>query len=137
VPEDQAQFRALVARVLSSVLGDRRHRAWALRRGGGRDQQLPTRLSSEDVREETAAGPDRVAERDELREWMERALEYLEPDDRRLVELRNHDGLRFGEIAERLALQSSHAARMRFNRALAKLASRAARLRTALDPLTG
>lgn len=75
-----------------------------------------------------ATAPGAALERSELREWVRLALEFLDPDDRRAVVWRDFDGLAFAEIAGRLGV-TEDAARMRYRRALPKLAQSLKKLR--------
>ena len=58
---------------------------------------------------------------------MRLALELLDPEDRQLIVLRQWDNLEFNEIGEKMGL-APDAARMRFNRALPKLAMKVQQL---------
>lgn len=64
--------------------------------------------------------PVQRAGRSEHEQLVRRAVASLTPDDRRLVELRNVDSLRFREIGRRLAI-SEDAARRRHERAARRL----------------
>jgi len=134
-PESEAQFRALLARVLVTVLRDRIEAQRALRRGGGRvEEALPDEgLSRFEAMAASITAPDAAAERSELEQWIRVGLEFLEPDDRRVIVLRQFDGKSFDEIAVEMSLTGPDAARMRFNRALPRLARRVAEIRTAVE----
>jgi len=71
--------------------------------------------------------PDR-ASANERREWIRLALELLDASDRENLHLREWLGLTFEEIDRRLGV-TPNAARMRFDRAVPKLARKAAALR--------
>jgi RNA polymerase sigma-70 factor (ECF subfamily) len=66
-------------------------------------------------------GPVTAASAREERARLERALKALEPAQRNLIQLRTRDGLSYADMAERLALPSSDAARVRYARALLAL----------------
>ena len=55
------------------------------------------------------------------------ALNLIEPEDRRIIQWHDFDGLGFAEIGERLSM-SEDGARSRHRRALARLRSQATRL---------
>jgi RNA polymerase sigma factor (sigma-70 family) len=81
--------------------------------------------------------PDQAAERNETRELVRLALEFLEPEDRAAIVGRDFEELSFAEIAQRLRV-AEDAARMRYRRALPKLAKALSRLREGkLESLLG
>jgi RNA polymerase sigma-70 factor (ECF subfamily) len=73
-----------------------------------------------------ASGPEAAAERAELRELLDRAIEALPPEARRTLELREIDGLGYAEIARCLGIPKGtvmsrlHYARRRLRAALAR-----------------
>jgi RNA polymerase sigma-70 factor (ECF subfamily) len=80
----------------------------------------------------SATNPGERAARDELVDRVRLALELCEPDERRIVVLRALEGLGFDEIGRRVGL-APDAARMRYRRALPRLAARMAPLADTLD----
>jgi len=122
---DREQFRALVARTVVNVLHDQRD--WHSAR-----QRDPRRERSESVLDFTAVGsatsPSAAAERTETGDLVRLGLELLEPEDRKVVLLREWDGAAFPAIGQALGI-TEDAARMRFQRALKKLAGCIQRLR--------
>ena len=72
--------------------------------------------------------PGSAAVKAETRDWLRLALELLEPDDRNVILWREYEQLPFAVVAERLAM-AEDAARMRFARALPKLAKKLKALR--------
>lgn len=78
--------------------------------------------------DQSAASPSRVAERREREEWIRLALEFVDPDDRQVILLREWEKLSFEEIGSRLGC-TSEAARKRFTRALPKLVQQLRELR--------
>jgi len=66
--------------------------------------------------------PDALAAFVDEQERLFRALESLRPEDRLVIELRELEGLRFREIAERMGRPSEGAAQVHHARALARLA---------------
>jgi RNA polymerase sigma factor (sigma-70 family) len=135
----RAQLRALLARIVENVLCDAHERAGAKKRGGGRDQALPSdSVLERDRPARSVTSPSEAAQRGERAAWVRLALELLEPEDRRVVYLRQWLDLPFEEVGARLGL-SPDTARMRFNRALPRLAQklellRAGRLAEAIGP---
>lgn len=126
VVADKDHFRALVARIVENVLR-MRHRAL---RAGRRDVAKERRFATGVVLDLTASGtsPSAAASRDERRAWLDLGLELLAPADREIVLLRQWEGLSFAAAAARLGV-SEDAARMRFARALRRLARVVQRLR--------
>ncbi|MBI4585727.1 MAG: sigma-70 family RNA polymerase sigma factor [Planctomycetes bacterium] len=117
----RSQFRALLARIVENLLRDEADRYTACRRSLHRERPLPpdSRLCL-DASMDSAQRPSRQAERQEWEAWVRLGLELVEPEERQIILFRYWDGLPFARIAQRLGI-SEDAARMRFNRALARL----------------
>lgn len=129
VVADTRQFRALVARIVENVLRDQHDLHTAKKRGGGRVEALPSEsVLRLDAAADSVTRPSEAAARDEMRAWMRLALELLEPDDRQVILLREFEGLQFDAIGERLGIGMT-GARMRFARAIPRLADRMKQLR--------
>ena len=115
VPENGAQFRALLKRIaLNEVLDERRRQG----RRGTRlrvDSVLDSRstLSGFGRPQTTADRPSQAAERSEESEWVRLALQFLEPEDRYLLLASEVEGLDWSTIAAELGLSSPDAARVR------------------------
>jgi RNA polymerase sigma-70 factor, ECF subfamily len=132
-PENRAQFRGLLAKVLLYAMRDRLDQIRTAKRSSGREQPLPSvGISRIVARDRTPTTPDSALKRGEQREWVRLALELVQPEERKILELRQFDELSFAEIASQLGLASEDAARMRFNRALASLTLCIQKLRTAV-----
>lgn len=123
----EAQFRALLLRVIEHAIGDQYdyHQAW--RRRASREQPLPSDTVI-DLTGRAPTPPDERAERNEEQALLRLALELLDPPSRRLIQLRAWDNLPFHEIAARLST-SEPAARKQHQRALQRLAQLLDRLR--------
>lgn len=141
VCSDRAHLRALLARMVENTIRGEAHHHTA----GKRDVRREARAVADATRtvlildQRTAAvtDPGQAAAKAETRDWLRLALELLEPDDRNAILWREFDGLPFAEVAARLGM-AEDAARMRFARALPKLAAklralRAGRLGSLLD----
>ena len=129
VTADRRQFRALVARIVENHLRDAHDHHAAERRHPQRERELPNDSVLDLDRSRHAAGlPPVVAARDEQEAWVHLALELLDPPDRQVLRLRQWQELEFAEVGQRLGI-SETAARMRFQRALPKLAQQLLRLR--------
>ena len=126
---DEDAFRGLLARIVENNIKDRRK--WFER--ACRDQQRERSRFSDSVlaldppRASVTNPAKRVAENERV-EWVRLALELLDPGDRELILWREFDELSFREIAERLGC-NENAARMRFQRALPRLAVKVAALK--------
>ncbi len=127
---DRARFRALLAKIVENVLCDAADHAQAQRRGGGRPHDQETVAVPLDAHAASLTSPSSHASRLEEQAWLEIALELLEAEDRRLIRMREWDRLEFDAIGARLGL-APDAARMRFNRALGRLARKVVALRSA------
>lgn len=129
VVSDMGQFRALVARIVENVLRDQRDYFEAEKRKAGRERCLPAdSVINLDARHRIIERPSQVAHRRERQELVRVALELLDEEDRDIIRLRQFGGKSFAEVSEVLGV-SEDAARMRFNRALPRLAVRVKELR--------
>lgn len=126
---DEAQFRGLLARVIENTLRDRNDWFRAKRRNLGRAAPMPAD-SVLDLQSGTllSSTPSRQATREENRAWVRLALELLEPEDRKLILGRDYEQRQFAEIGAELGLTAA-AARMRWTRAVGRLAQAMVKLR--------
>lgn len=119
VVSSRAQFRALLARMVENNLRDARR--FHERRGlGDRAGSVHESVLDLDGGGGARAAPQQAAAKSDLREWLELALEFLPEEDRRLVRGREFEGKGFEALGEELGMKAN-TARMRFQRALAKL----------------
>jgi RNA polymerase sigma factor (sigma-70 family) len=122
-------FRGLMVRIIENVIRGELDYHQALRREIARERPLPgdtlLQLGSELP---SVTRPSQHAQRSEREAWVRLALELLDPRDRDVVLLRQWKELSFAEIAEELGISES-GARMRFQRALPKIAKQVAALR--------
>lgn len=126
---DRDHLRGLLARMVENVLCVQARHAQAEKRDVRREATAPTE-SVLILDRQPAAGstPSQAAASNEDQAWVRLAVEMLEPDDRSVVLWREFQGLSFADIAHRLEI-AEDAARMRFNRALPKLAHKLELLR--------
>ncbi len=125
---DQQQLRAFLARVVENVLADQARFHQAARRDVRRRQPLPSdSVLQLDGAADPVTRPSQAADQNEQRAWIRIALELLGAEDRQVVLLRDWEELGFGEVGERMGL-SAAAARMRYVRALPRLAKTVQRL---------
>lgn len=125
--DDVTAYRGLIACIVENTIrklirDGRRQRRWA-----GGEEPLPS--GSVVALSGGATRPSMSADRNERRAWIQLGLELLDPRDRELVLWRQWDGKSFAEIGAALDV-SEDAARMRFERALQRLAQAVARLRS-------
>jgi RNA polymerase sigma-70 factor (ECF subfamily) len=133
VVSDRGHLRGLLARMVENVLRVQANHHQAQKRDLRREQAaLAAAATGDSILEldlpAAVTRPDRAAERSETRDWVRLALEFLEADDRNAIVWRDYEDLPFAEIAERLGV-AEDAARMRYRRALPKLAKALSSLR--------
>lgn len=129
VVSDRDQLHGLLARMVENVLRVQAHHHQAQKRDVRREAAPDgsrTRLDLDLPADVTR--PSEAAARNETRDWVRLAMELLEPEDRNVVLWREYHDLPFAEIAERLGV-AEDAARMRYRRALPRLARKLALLR--------
>lgn len=99
------------------------------RRNHAREQAIPsdTLLNLGDS-DQMPTRPDKKVEKAEFRNWVQLAIEFLSDEERAVVRLRQFEEKSFDEIGAELGI-TSDAARMRFNRALPRLAEKISALR--------
>lgn len=135
---DRGHFRALLLRMVENRLSSLASR----QRRQKRDVQRETPLASDhgleviDLdRAAEATDPGDAAARDDVRGWVRLALEVLDTDDREVLVLHDYQGLDFPAIGEELG-EPADTVRMRYRRALPKLARALAKLKAGrLDDL--
>jgi RNA polymerase sigma-70 factor (ECF subfamily) len=129
VTGEPGRFRALLARIIENLLRDQHDWFAAKRRALSHEQPLPSdSILDLDRPRDSVTRPSEHAQRAEEQAWVRLALELLEAEDRKVLLLREWDGLSFADIGRQLGL-SEDAARMRFNRALPRLAQQVESLR--------
>ena len=122
VVASRAQFRALLARVVENDLRDEQDRYATQRRTLAEHRPLSTdSVYVLGRRGERVRRPSEIAELREWEGWVRLAQEFITPNDRELIVSHEIDGVTFPQLASRLGI-SEDAARMRFNRALKRLA---------------
>lgn len=125
VINDEDHFRRILLRMVNNLLTDGGRRVDAQRRAVARERKLPTRISVLYLNDPPAnhrppAIPLEQAAADEDAGYLHFALELLVPDERRLIEMREEEGMSFASIGEELGT-TDEAARKRFSRALKRL----------------
>lgn len=125
VVSERDQFRALMVRIVENALRKQHRFHHQQRRDADRQQPMP----SESIIDLDASkqSPSAAAARSEHRALVQLAIELLDATDREIVRLRHWDGLPFADVADRLGV-TEDAARMRFQRALKRLARLVSRI---------
>ncbi|MBL8748675.1 MAG: sigma-70 family RNA polymerase sigma factor [Planctomycetes bacterium] len=142
VCSDRGHLRALLARMVENTIRAAADHHGAKKRDLRREVEAAAPGTNGSVlfldqRAASVTDPGAAASKAETRDWLRLALELLEPDDRNVILWREYEELPFGEIADRLGM-AEDAARMRFARALPKLAKKLQALRAGqLDSLLG
>ncbi|MCA8954819.1 MAG: sigma-70 family RNA polymerase sigma factor [Planctomycetes bacterium] len=125
---DEDHFRRLLARIVENSLRVKHRHLHRQKRDIGREKEIGsgTVLSLDPPRDQ-ATRPSAHADQNERIAWIRLAMELLPPLEREVLWLREMDGCSFEEIGERIGA-TPDAARMRFNRALPKLAKKVSEL---------
>ncbi len=126
--DDVEHYRALLLRIVENTIRKQVRDAWRAKRDARRERDLPGSQSVVQLQADVTQ-PSAAADRNEQRAWVRLALELLAAEDREIVLLRQWDGLEFADIGERLGV-APDAARMRFQRAVGRLAQTLKRLRS-------
>ena len=121
-------FRRVVTQISENLLRDKHDFYARRRRTAAKEQPLDSAVLCLDARARSATSPTKGAARNEEEAWVRLALDLLTPQDRDVIVLREYDKLAFAELGARLGI-AENAARMRFQRALARLADKMAGLR--------
>lgn len=123
------QFRGLMVRIIENVIRGQHDFHRAARRELARQRPLPTATLNLDPGTPSVTRPSEAAARHEGEAWVRLALELLDRDDREVLLLRQWKEMSFAEIAQELGIQEN-AARMRFHRALPRLARKVEQLQS-------
>lgn len=121
--DDVGRFRGVLVRVIENHLRDLCDWHQADKRDVGRERRLQSDSVIDLDRGRAVTRPSEHAARDEQRAFLQLAMELLDPDDRRVILLRQWQELEFAEVGKALGI-SEDAARMRFQRALPRLAGK-------------
>lgn len=121
IMSDDAAFRALMVQIVENTLRDKNDWFTACRRNIARERPLPPdTVLSLDPPEKQTGTPSRSAERHEREAWIRLGMEFLEPEDREVLVLRQWEKRSLAEIGEHFGT-TQKAAWMRHNRALKRL----------------
>ncbi len=125
---DEDQFRGLLARIVENNIRD--HHEWLGRARRSPEREEPN-LSQTSVerraRDLSATTPSQAVDRTERSQWIRLALRMLDPMDRKVIQLREVEKLSFVEVGKLLGV-GANAARMRFARAVPRLAQKVTEL---------
>ena len=134
-PENEIQFRALIAKSVLNRLCDLHDYVTADKRNPAREERLPSVISRIGKGAASHDRPERQTETDEERGFIALAMQLVDPEDRRIIQLYEFDDVEFAEIGRRLSI-SEDAARQRFHRAVRRLGEQVQRLKAGqLDDL--
>ena len=123
------QFRALLARIAENVIRGQLDWLTAQRRSIHRERPLPgDTVLDLDGSMKTVREPGEQAERNEWDALVRLGIELVDAADRQILLLREWEDTPFAEIGRHLDI-SEDAARMRFHRAMARLAEKIVELR--------
>lgn len=125
---DESAFRGLLARVAENNIRDQQRHFGRKKRDIKRTQDAGSESILQLDGQRDVTRPSQHAQRDESVALVRVALELLDPQDRQIVLLREFEELPFAEVGKMMGL-SEDAARMRFGRALPRLAEKIAQLR--------
>lgn len=129
VPVDGDSWRGIVTQIVENQLRGKHEFYGRLRRDRARQQPLPDdSVLLLDPRRRTATTPSARAQRNEEEAWLRLALDLVDPDDRDVIVMREWAGRSFADIGSELGI-GENTARMRFQRALGRLADQVEALR--------
>jgi len=132
--QNRAQLQAFLGKALSHLIIDFARRVNGPEHDLRREERLPEQVDDLLGLRASITDPGQAAERAEAREWIQIALEALEPEDRQAVRLHFLDGLSLPEVAETMGLSKDALRKRLERRALPQLAEALAALRkVALD----
>jgi RNA polymerase sigma factor (sigma-70 family) len=118
VLSNDAAFRGLLLRIVENALRDKHDWFTACRRNVARERPLPPdTVLCLDPPIGKAKTPSMSAERHEREAWIRLAMEFLEPEDREVLVLRQWEKRSLAEIGEKYGI-TEKAAWMRHNRAV-------------------
>lgn len=129
VIRDEEHFRALLVRVVDTDVRDRLRYQRRERRDRRRERPMPADGgSATGAPVESVTRPSQHVDRNERIAWIRAAMLRLAPEDQHVLQRRVFDGQPFATLAAELDV-AEDTARMRVNRALARLARAVAALR--------
>ena len=125
----ETHFRALIGRIVENVLADANDRINALRRRISQERPLPsdTVLQLNKTQVDDSQPPGEIQKK-ESEAWIQLGIELLSPEDREVLILRAYGNMTFQEIGKEIGIPEN-TARMRYQRALPRLAEKVGRLR--------
>lgn len=126
---DEDDLHRILLRIVENTICDRNRYLRRDMRDVARERPMVADTVLDlDPPERTVTRPSQHADAHEREAWVRLALEFLDPDDRQAIWLREFEEKSFREVGEQLGV-SEEAARKRFTRALPLLAQRVAELR--------
>ena len=133
VSQSQTRFRNIMVRIIENVLRDKNRWYQARRRAISKERPIPSdSVIDLDNPQESVTRPGERAQKNESELWVRLALEFLRPDDRKIILMRQWEDKSFAEISAELDI-TTETARMRFHRALPRLGRKIMELRAGKD----
>jgi RNA polymerase sigma-70 factor (ECF subfamily) len=130
VVRSDAELRALLLRIVRNVLADQDDFFAARCRAIARERPLASdSVVALDPPRDLVSSPSHAVQRDEETAWVRLALSLLEPEERKLLVMREWEQVPFAEIGATLGIGEA-AARMRHHRAVLRLSSVVVRLKS-------
>ncbi|MHC4945305.1 MAG: RNA polymerase sigma factor [Planctomycetota bacterium] len=126
---NDARFRGLLLKIVENILCNKYNWFTARRREIARERPLPTdTVLSLDPPQQQMNTPSEFAAKHEREAWIRLGIEFVSPEDREVLILREWDKLPFEEVGKRLGI-SSGAAQVRHFRAVSRLSKKVSALR--------
>lgn len=137
LPENEAQFRALIARIVQNCICNLSDHLTAARRDRRRTSPIDSVAISVIGSSRAPTRPDEHAARTEEEGHLRLAMELIEPDDKEILVMRDWESSSFRTIACELSIDEKSATR-RYHRAVARLGRMTRKLQAGdLDDLIG
>jgi RNA polymerase sigma factor (sigma-70 family) len=128
IPQDEDQFRRLVATVVLNHLRNRHDWIHAAKRSPGQGKaQDSDAISRIGVAAHSKHSPSRIAARREEEGFLHLALTLIDPEDAQVIRLKEWQGSSYAAIGQELGVAEG-TARMRFRRAVQRMGAMAKRL---------
>ena len=133
VSQSQTRFRNIMVRIIENVLRDKNRWYQARRRAISKERPIPSdSVIDLDNPQKSVTQPGDLAQKNESELWVRLALEFLRPEDRKIILMRQWENKSFADISAELEI-TTETARMRFHRALPRLGRKIMELRRGGD----
>lgn len=113
---NDAQFRALLCRIVKNVMSNEYDWFTACRRSIARERPLPSdTVLNLNALEQTQDTPSQIVNRNEEEAWLRLGIEFLDSAFRKVIVFRNWMNLSFTEIGKRLGISKAGARKRYYN----------------------